>query len=233
MPRQPRLKFAEFPWHVVQRGVNRSRCFVDDGDRQHYWALLKESSERFNCAIHAYVLMPNHVHLLVASTRPEQISLMMKRLGQRYTQWFNKWRKRTGPLWEGRFHASLVDTDRYLMICQRYIELNPVRAGIVQHAHDFAWSSHRANAYGKDDLVRTHDLYEKLGPDRGSRCESYRRLFAAPVSVEDVIAIRQAANGNHPLASPALVDVLQTQTALRLRPGTSGRPKKTPPGTLQ
>ena len=191
-----------------------------------YWTLLKESSERFDCAIHAYALMPNHVHLLVASARAEQISLMMKRLGQRYTQWFNKRRGRTGPLWEGRFHASLVDTDRYLMICQRYIELNPVRAGIVERAGDFAWSSHRANAYGKDDLVRAHSLYEMLGPDRASRCERYRRLFSVPVSVDDLIAIREATNGNHPLASPALVEVLQTQTKRRLTPGTSGRPRK-------
>lgn len=219
MPRRPRLKFADFPWHVTQRGVDRLPCFADDSDRLRYWIFLKEASERYGCAVHAYALMPNHVHLLVQASEWNHVSSMMKAVGQRHAQWFNGRYARTGPLWEGRFRADLVDSDRYLLTCHRYIELNPVRAGLVERAGDFCWSSFRANALGKaDDVVSPHPLYMMLGPDSQTRQHAYRVLFEKPVPEEDVIAIRRGAIGPIPRRGPGRPRKTDTQDEKGVRP---------------
>lgn len=227
MPRHARLRIAGMPLHIVQRGNNRSACFSCDADRTVYLALLEELGRSYECSVHAYVLMTNHVHLLVTPQRADGASLMMKHLGQRYVQFVNRKWKRTGSLWEGRFHSSIIDCQSYFFTCHRYIELNPVRAGLVQEPREYAWSSYPTNALGDpSDLIVPHGLYVGLGPDRISRCQAYRALFDVVVGDDDVRAIRDATNGGFALGTKAFVDKLGRTLGRRVTRGTPGRPKK-------
>lgn len=142
MPRRARLRVAGLPLHLIQRGNNRSACFYADEDYTLYLHHLGELARKFRCAVHAYVLMTNHVHLLLSPVREDGPSLLMKHLGQRYVQYINKTYRRSGTLWEGRFRSSIVQERGYLLRCYRYIELNPVRAGMVRHPRDYRWSSY-------------------------------------------------------------------------------------------
>jgi putative transposase len=142
MPRPPRIDIPGLPVHVIQRGVNRAACFVGDVDRRYYLKLLAKSAARRHCAIHAYVLMTNHVHLLVTPSERGALGALMQDLGRSYVRVINAIHGRTGTLWEGRFKSSVVDTERYFFTCQRYIELNPVRAQLVRHPMEYEWSSH-------------------------------------------------------------------------------------------
>ena len=151
MPRKPRMYLPQVPCHVIQRGNNREATFFAEQDYQYYLECLKDASCRYGVSIHAYVLMTNHVHLLMTPEKVESISLTMQSLGRRYVQYINKEYRRTGTLWESRHKASLVQAEKYLLTCSRYIELNPVRAGMVDHPADYKWSSFRANAYGELD----------------------------------------------------------------------------------
>ena len=164
MSRRLRILFPGIPTHVVQRGNNRRQCFFTEHDRHFYLGQLEELAAQFQCAVHAYVLMDNHVHLLLSPSTKDGISVVMKHLGQRYVQHVNTIYRRTGGLWEGRFFSSVVDSGAYLFSCYRYIEMNPVRAGMVRCAADFRWSSHRANI-GREcsPLVTPHTDYLGLG----------------------------------------------------------------------
>ena len=146
MPRRARLRLAGYPVHIVHRGNNRAACFRDDTDYRVYLVLLCQHSQEFDCAVHAYVLMTNHVHMLVTPQRADGTSFMMKQVAQRYVHYFNKKYGRTGTLWDSRYKSSIVDERRYLLCCYRYIELNPVRAGMVQHPAEYVWSSYGCNA---------------------------------------------------------------------------------------
>ena len=141
MARKPRFVLPGYPRHVVQRGNNRQACFFDESDYRKYLDSLAEAAHKYHCQVHAYVLMTNHVHLLVTPTTDEGISQMMQSVGRRYVRYFNGVYRRTGTLWEGRYKASLVQTDSYLLTCYRYIELNPVRAEMVPDPGDYPWSS--------------------------------------------------------------------------------------------
>ena len=164
MPRKPRLYLPGIPCHVIQRGNNRDVCFAAEEDYQAYVEWLRDGAERCGCAVHAYVLMTNHVHLLVTPQDKEGVSRLMQSVGRRYVQYFNYSYDRSGTLWEGRYKATLIDSDQYLLTCMRYIELNPVRAGMVKHPLDYPWSSYAANARGQDNLLITpHELYRQLG----------------------------------------------------------------------
>ncbi|HST02862.1 MAG TPA: transposase, partial [Usitatibacter sp.] len=201
MPRRRRLQIAGIPVHVVQRGVNRARCFDGHESYHRYLALLEETSCANECEVHAYVLMTNHVHLLMTPHRPDSISAVMKNLGQQYVQGFNRTRKRSGPLWEGRFHSSLVDSAGYLLRCQRYIELNPVRAGMVPWPEQYQWSSYRANALGEESaVVSAHPYFMALATSPDDRRREYRRLFGVDVNGE-IESIRHALNAGYPLGS--------------------------------
>jgi len=161
--------------HIIQRGNNRGLCFFTDAERQLYLAQLAELSRRDDREVHAYCLMSNHVHLLVTPLRDNSCALLMKNLGQRYVQYVNRAYRRTGSLWEGRFRSCLAQSQRYVLACYRYIELNPVRAAIVDHPGKYPWSSYRANAEVETyPLVTPHPEYLALGHEEATRKKTYR-----------------------------------------------------------
>jgi putative transposase len=197
MSRYPRPVFKDIPLHIVQRGNNRNACFFGRGDYLTYLSMLAEALEEFPCVLHAYVLMPNHVHLLVSPADIRGPALLMKRVGQRYVQHVNRKYGRYGTLWQGRYHSSLVDTEPYFMACQRYIELNPVRAGLVAHPVDYEWSSYLVHAHGKaSDIVVPHDLYNGMATENALRQSRYRELIAEALPQCLIDVVRQATNGN-------------------------------------
>ncbi|RYF03876.1 MAG: transposase [Oxalobacteraceae bacterium] len=202
MPRPPRIVLPSVPLHVIQRGNNRIPCFAHDNDHLVYLDMLRECAHDVGCALHAYVLMTNHVHLLLSPDDASSVSMMMQRLGQRYVQYFNRRHRRTGTLWEGRFRSSLIQDDRYFLICHRYIELNPVRAQMVEKPADYRWSSYRTNALGNDNpLLTPHALYASLGANRSACQAAYRGLFDEVLSEEVLNEIRHAGNGNRRLGA--------------------------------
>lgn len=183
--------------HVIHRGHSRMDCFRDMADFSVYWHFLLEFSPKFDCAIHAYVLMTNHVHLLLTPGRDESASSFMRVVAANYAQYFNRRYQRTGALWEGRFRSCITETEIYLLRCYRYIELNPVRAGIVSQPRDYRWSSYLSNAEGlRDDLVTPQQEFLALGPISEERHLVYRALFDQPLSEQDVQDIRIATNRN-------------------------------------
>ncbi|WP_202842416.1 transposase [Luteimonas saliphila] len=191
MARPPRFDFAGVAQHVVQRGNNRLPCFLDDDDRQRYLQCLRQGLARFDCQLHAYVLMSNHVHLLLTPASAGAVSRLMHTFARNYTGLFNGRHGRTGTLWEGRFKACLVDSGRYFLACSRYIELNPVRAWMVAQPGDYPWSSHGANAgYREDPLVTPHPEYLALGANRPARADVYRALVAETLDEVLVAEIR-------------------------------------------
>ena len=172
MSRQPRFVLPGQPQHVIQRGNNRDVIFVSDEDYRFYLEKLGLACERFSCDLHAYVLMTNHVHLLMTPHAEDSIGKVMQSLGRYYVQYFNCRYRRTGTLWEGRYKATLLDSDTYLLTCSRYIELNPVRAAMVEAPSDYPWSSYSCNAMGKiTSLITPHELYLELGSTTDDRCE--------------------------------------------------------------
>jgi putative transposase len=187
MPRVARSVVAGYPLHVVQRGINRAPCFTANGDYASYLRFLGSLAAQFECAVHAYCLMTNHVHLLLTPASADGCALLMKNLGQRYVQWLNHRLGRSGTLWGGRFYSCIVNTDHYLLACYRYIELNPVRAGIVLSPDQYPWSSYAANAEGATkQLIRPHAAYEALG------VAAYKSLCESAPPADLVEEIRKA-----------------------------------------
>jgi putative transposase len=225
MPRRARLAIPGIPWHIIQRGNNRSVCFHAEEDYRFYLQYLKEFATKYGCAIHAYVLMTNHVHLLLTPDKPDSAALLMKHLGQRYVQYINRTYKRSGTLWEGRFRSCLAQTEDYLLACYRYIELNPVRAAMVNQPQDYRWTSYHANAQGKaDPLITPHEQYLRLGQDEATRYEAYRALFKAHLDEEMVNQIRSATNGNYALGGERFQKEIEAVLGRRARRGYAGRP---------
>jgi len=178
MARHPRLNLPNVPQHVIQRGNNRTACFFAETDYQLYLAKLHEYAEQFSVQIHAYVLMTNHVHLLLTPCSPHGISLLMQSLGRYYVQYINKTYQRSGTLWEGRYKSTLVDSEAYFLSVSRYIELNPVRANMVTRPIDYPWSSFRVNSHADtSSLITYHPCFKQLGKTLTERCESYLALF--------------------------------------------------------
>lgn len=195
MARTKRLVLPGIPLHIIQRGVNRQSCFVDDADRQRYLGYLLHYLATVPCQLHAYVLMSNHVHFLLSTQETSHLSLLMKSSNQRYTQYFNWRHGRSGSLWEGRYKSCLVQSERYLLTCQRYIELNPVRAGIVALPGQYRWSSYRGNSQGMaDESLSPHALYMSLGATLHERQTRYQSLFQEKLSEQCVGQLRAALN---------------------------------------
>lgn len=227
MPRRARLALPNIPLHIIQRGNNRQACFFADEDYHFYLDWLTEHAGKNGCQVHAYVLMTNHVHLLISANRAEAAGLLMKALGQRYVQYVNRTYRRSGTLWEGRFRSCLTQDEIYLLSCQRYIELNPVRAGMVAHPAEYRWSSYRANAQGEvDALVTPHPLYDALSLDAANRQAAYRELFRHELEPGLVDEIRRATNGNFALGDERFAAQISSVLGRRAMPGKSGRPRK-------
>ena len=226
MGRLPRLDLPGIPQHVVQRGNDRQACFTDDADYLRYRQELGEAAMKHGCALHAYVLMTNHVHLLVTPAKSGAVSRMMQAIGRRYVGAFNARYRRTGTLWEGRFKAALVGSARYLLTCYRYIELNPVRAGMVTRPGDYRWSSHARNAFGaREPRITPHRLYLELGANDAMRQQAYLALFDDVASSEDLDALRVHTQQQKAWGSERFRQQIEalTQRAAGVRP--RGRPR--------
>ena len=228
MARLPRFVLPGHPQHVIQRGNNRQEIFCTDEDYLFFIEKLHEAAIKHHCEIHAYVLMTNHVHLLVTPYAENGISKMMQMLGRYYVQYYNYCYKRTGTLWEGRYKASLIDTEVYLLTCMRYIEMNPVRAiGMADHAAEYPWSSYRCNALGhEDELVTPHLLYQSLAKTSQDRQFSYRQLFSREIPVETLDEIRNATNKAWVLGSDYFKDRIEEQLERRVMPSKKGGDRK-------
>ncbi len=193
MPRPRRIDAPGYPQHLVQRGNNRQPVFFTDDDRIAYLRLPSHHASQQHCRIHAYALMDNHVHLLATPDASGGLSRMMQAVSRTYVRRVNDRQGRTGTLWEGRFHSTLVDTDRYLLACQGYIELNPVRAGRVVRPGDYRWSSYRANAQGRPNaLLEPHSAFELIASDADERRRRYAEFIEAGIPAGDLLAIRRA-----------------------------------------
>lgn len=226
MPRTARLVVPDVALHLVQRGHNRTACFFEDGDYADYLQYLAGFAVRFGCAVHAYCLMTNHVHLLLTPRERNACARMMKHLNQCYAQGINKSAGRSGSLWSGRFRSCLVASARYVLTCYRYIELNPVCAGMVTHPRDYCWSSYRANAEGRlDPVLSAHPAYLALAEAPEGRVGAYRTLCDSPLEDTTVEEIRKATRGGY---------LVGTRRRPRGRPPRSRRDpnEPAPQGTL-
>lgn len=228
MARLPRFVLPGFPQHVIQRGNNRSIIFHSPDDYYFYLEKLLLASERHECKVHAYVLMTNHVHLLVTPAREESISKMQQMVGRYYVQYFNHRYNRTGTLWEGRYRATLIDNQNYFLTCMRYIELNPVRAGIVEYPGSYQWSSYHYNAQGKNDsLISPHDEYLSLGDSEEKRRQAYECLCEIPISQRAIDQIRDATNKAWPLGDESFKKDLESKMDRRITILAKGGDRRT------
>ena len=195
MARLPRYVIPGQPQHIIQRGNNRQVIFASEADYQFFRDAVVEAARKYGLAVHAYVWMTNHVHLLATPEFAHSISKVVQSVGRRYVQYFNFTYHRTGTLWEGRYRATVVDSEQYLLVLMRYIELNPVRAGMVEQPEDYPWSSHRRNALGESGLnaqwISPHDEYLRLGQNDVERQVAYRDLFCTAIPGEDLSEIRE------------------------------------------
>jgi len=225
MVRLSRISPAGVPVHIVQRGNNRQACFVSDEDHSAYARWLKDYSAKFRVDIHAWVMMTNHVHLLCTPMVEGGISTMMQSLGRRYVQYFNHEYHRSGTLWEGRFKSCLVQDERYLLEVYKYIELNPVRAEMVQNPGEYRWSSYQINGLGKmSSLCTPHREYMSLGKTASDRQKNYRQLFDRHVEGELLEEIRTNTQRGMAIGNNRFKEELEALTGRRLKSKKRGRP---------
>jgi putative transposase len=226
MPRRPRVHLDAQPLHIVQRGHNRQACFLAEEDYHTYLHWLAEALAENQCKLHAYVLMTNHVHLLLTPKRAEAIPRLIISLGRRYVQYINQTHGRTGTLWDSRYKSSLIHADSYLLACQRYIELNPVRAGMIDDPAHYRWSSYRHHALGqKSELLTPHPLYLALDGEAKPRQAAYRALFRSELDQAALSDIRLALNQNQPLGNARFLNRIAKLTGERREAKPRGRPR--------
>jgi putative transposase len=226
MPRRARKYLPGYPYHIVQRGNNREACFIEPENYQFYLGLWKECGKRYGVAVHAYCLMTNHIHFLVTPENADSISRATREVGSRYGYYFNKSYKRTGTLWEGRHKSSLVQSDDYLPTCMRYIEMNPVTAGMVAKPEEYKWSSYLVNAWNRLSSVVPHEEYLKLGVCEEVRCHAYRELFKCQISDEDVHFIERASQYCQPVGDDRFREQIEQQYGIKIGQAARGRPRK-------
>jgi putative transposase len=230
-PGPPAIFGPDQPLHVIQRGNNRAAIFFDDADYACYRAWLIAAAARHGCAVHAYVLMTNHVHLLVTPRRADSLPRTMQALGRRYVRYVNVARHRTGTLWEGRYRAAPIDSEAHFLACCRYIELNPVRAGMAAHPRAYKWSSWRSHARGAADaLVSEHALYRALGRSGAARQAAYRALFRTQLDAGFLAGLRKATNGGWAMGDARFTRKIAAALGRRAAPLPKGRPRKAPDG---
>jgi putative transposase len=228
MARLPRLTLPGYPHHIIQRGNNRQAIFASQADYQTLLNLLLENAQKFKVAIHAYVLMTNHFHLLATPETADGLPQMMQAVGRRYVRWFNDAQGRTGTLWEGRYKSTVIDTDQYLLTCMAYLDLNPVRAALVGQASDYAWSSHGHYIGQKvDKLITPHPLVWGLGNTPFAREAKYAELVKGGISASQQVKLTDAALRGWALGDVDFVKELQDLTQRRVSKAAAGRPFKT------
>jgi putative transposase len=229
MARLARLTVPGYPHHIIQRGNNRQPIFLEEADYRRLLALVEENARALHVAVHAYVLMTNHFHLLATPETEQGIPKLMQAVGRAYVRYFNQRHGRTGTLWEGRYRSTLIQAERYLLACMVYLDLNPVRAGMVADPADYPWSSFRHYAgLAHDRLVTPHPLYWELGNTPFSREQSYMELVRHGVSVQQQQALTESALRGWALGEKDYVDDLQKRTARRVVKGRPGRPNVSP-----
>ena len=227
MARLPRIVIPGQPQHAIVRGNNRGVIFRADADYSFYLEKLKAACDQHGCQLHAYILMTNHVHLLITPETESSLAKTLQMLGRYYVQYFNYRYHRTGTLWEGRYKAALIDSESYLLTCMRYVELNPVRAGMVSHPSEYRWSSYFFNALGHADaLVTPHLEYRRLDKSPEVRRAAYRQLFRHHIAERDVTAIRDATNKAWALGSDRFKQRVQRQLARPVEPRARGGDRK-------
>ena len=220
MARKLRTDIPGYPQHVIQRGIDRGACFYDDSDYMAYLEFLGLALSKSGCSLHAYVLMTNHVHLLMTGHHEGSLSVMMQSLGRRYVRYFNHRHRRSGTLWEGRYKSSIIESDRYLLACYRYIELNPVRAGMVRDPGHYIWSSFRHHANERrDPLIEDHELFLMLGNTPEQRARRYRNLFDEQLDERSLSQIRKSVNGGRVTGTERFSR--RIRAALRRKPGAN------------
>ena len=226
MPRRPRTHLDNVPLHIVQRGHNREPCFYAEEDYTCYLHWLGVALKETGCVLHAYVLMTNHVHLLLTPKKTEAVPRLLISLGRRYVQYINKTYRRTGTLWDSRYKSSLIQAETYLLDCMRYIELNPVRAAMVDDPAHYRWTSYRANALGQANaLVSPHSLYAALGDAGAVRQSAYRSLFRAHLDKVALDDIRLALNQSQPLGDSRFHNKIERMLGERRQARPRGRPR--------
>lgn len=226
MPRPHRLNIPGYPYHVVQRGNNRGACFFAERDYVFYLKCVERAAQKFECAVHAYALMTNHVHLLLTPAHKDSLQKLMQSVGKRYVYYINKRYDRTGRLWEGRYRPFIVEEDSYLLACYRYIELNPVRAGLAIAPEHYPWSSFAANGLGRrNSLVSPHETYLALSAAPEKRPQEYRLLFAEDdqLPIDELIECRTSEV--RVIGSRRFRSKIETLTGQELEPGKRGRPR--------
>jgi putative transposase len=227
MARLPRFVVPDQPQHVIVRGNNRAEIFCAEADYRFYLEKLQIACDKHACKLHAYVLMTNHIHLLLTPQEEPSIGKAMQMLGRYYVQYYNYTYQRTGTLWEGRYKATLIDSEAYLLTCMRYIELNPVRANMVAHPSDYPWSSYPCNALGQaNELVTPHLEYRRLGKTDEERQASYRQLFKSHIPESSLDEIRDATNKAWVLGNDLFKQRIQNQLERRVEPNAKGGDRK-------
>ena len=225
MARLPRLTLPGYPHHVIQRGNNRQAIFTTTADDRALLELLEENAKKFDVAVHAYVLMSNHFHMLATPHTVDGLPKMMQAVGRSYVRYFNDEQMRTGTLWEGRYKSTLIQTDRYLLACMAYIDLNPVRAGLVMQPQDYPWSSHlHYLGLRTDRLISPHALYWELGNTPFAREAAYAELVRSGINPVQQAALTQATLSGWALGEPDFVADLQKRTERRVVKSGAGRP---------
>ena len=225
MARLPRLTLPGYPHHVIQRGNNRQPIFASSADYQTLLDLLDENAKKFGVAIHAYVLMSNHFHLLVTPQTADGLPQMMQAVGRRYVRYFNDRQKRSGTLWEGRYKSTLIQSERYLLACMSYIDLNPVRAGLVAQVRDYPWSSYgHYTGQRIDKLITPHPLFWELGNTPFAREAAYAELLHSGISPGQQAALTDSALRGWALGEADFVADLQKRTQRRVTKSSAGRP---------
>jgi putative transposase len=226
MPRRPRIHLDSVPLHIVQRGHNREACFFSEDDYLSYLHWLGKALEEAQCKLHAYVLMTNHVHLLLTPRKAAAVPKLIISLGRRYVQYVNRTYRRTGTLWDSRYKSSLIQAETYLLACQRYIELNPVRAAMVDDPAHYRWSSYRANGVGQaDSRLTAHPIYLGLASTDNARQAAYRALFRPQLDQVAVDDIRLALNQSQPLGNSRFYARIEKAEGVRREAKPQGRPR--------
>lgn len=228
MPRKARIVLPNAPHHIMQRGHNRQAVFLGDDDFKYYKDNLIELKEKLGCKIYAYCLMTNHVHLIIdPGNNPDSLSLLMKGVAGRQTRYINKMAKRSGSLWEGRFKSSIISTWEYLLSCSRYVDLNPLRAGMIKTPEDYKWSSYQCKAHGiKDDILDFDECYMALGDEEETRRSAYQEYVLQTIPDEELELIRNAIQRNQLTGTKQFRNQIMEKFGIRTFNRGQGRPKK-------